>query len=262
MYRAFLVYLRKAWHAHALFWGRNETQQSSTRSCIVLAPHPDDESIGMGATIARKTAQGTPVILVVATDGRFSQDASVIETEKLIELRKQELRRAANILGIADKDIFFIDEMDTKINDGRLRQKFEKIIDSAEVPIEEIMSTSWNDGHQDHQACAQIAHDVAVARGLVFRGCPIYWWAEGPTRFHRGHYSVTKRQLGKLLDLKRAFFTRGYTVDAGDYALTRAKAIQTYESQISQLNGDEKWASLRPEWLATFNRRREFFVKQ
>lgn len=43
------------------------TSQTATRSCVVLAPHPDDETLGCGATITRKLVAGTPVMVVIAT---------------------------------------------------------------------------------------------------------------------------------------------------------------------------------------------------
>ncbi len=262
MYQAALTLLRKAWHGHALFWGRNETQASTRRSCIVLAPHPDDESIGMGATIARKTDSGTRVVLVVATDGRYSQHSQLIETEKLIALRKEELNCAAEILGIKENDIFFVDEIDTKIDADRLKKRCEEIIDSLDCDIEEILSTSWNDSHHDHKVCAKIAREIARERGLIFRGCPIYWWADGPTRFHRGHNSAMKRFFGRFLDIKRAFLSRGYTVDSENYSDTRTQAISAYKSQITQLNGDKNWTTLDERWLSTFHRSKEFFIDQ
>ena len=49
---------------------RDETSTTGTRSALVLAPHPDDETLGCGATILRKVAAGTPVHVLVVTDGR------------------------------------------------------------------------------------------------------------------------------------------------------------------------------------------------
>ena len=42
------------------------TPETATRSCLVLAPHPDDETLGCGATIMRKLAAGTSVQIVIA----------------------------------------------------------------------------------------------------------------------------------------------------------------------------------------------------
>lgn len=262
MYQNFLVFIRKAWHAHALYWSNDETQQSAKRSCVVLSPHPDDETIGMGATIARKINSGSRVVLVVATDGRYSQESELITQEKLIEIRKNELNQAASILGISKSDIFFVDEIDTKINDSRLEEKFNEIIDSLDFVPEEIMSTSWFDGHQDHQACAKIAKKVAEERSIVFRACPIYWWAQGPSRSHREKHSVLNRQLGKILDLKRAFLERGIKVDAEEFSDKRKDALKCYESQISNISNEENWDTLDSDWLATFDRRSEFFIRQ
>ena len=54
------------------------TDVVATRSALVLAPHPDDETIGCGATILRKVAAGTPVTVFVATDGRHSHRSAAL----------------------------------------------------------------------------------------------------------------------------------------------------------------------------------------
>src|SRR5271166_3569230 len=55
----------KGWLSSAArcFWRGAEdmTFQMATRSCLVLAPHPDNETLGCGATIMRKLAAGTRV---------------------------------------------------------------------------------------------------------------------------------------------------------------------------------------------------------
>jgi LmbE family N-acetylglucosaminyl deacetylase len=262
MYKKILQLIQRAWHNHVFFWARDETTASETRSCVVIAPHPDDESIGMGATIARKTAAGTPVALIVATDGRYSSVGDEHTFDETIEKRKEELISAATILGIEKSNIFFADEIDTRIYDARLQDTINEIIDQLDFTPEEIMSTSWKDGHQDHQACARIARSVAHNRSMVFRGCPIYWWAEGPSRFHRESYSFTKRQLGKVVDLVRAFSSRGYKVRSGEFSELREKAITAHASQVAHRHTYEPGSPLSDEWLNTFDRKWEYFINE
>jgi len=66
---------------------------------LVLAAHPDDEVLGMGATIALHTARGDSVRIVVVTDGSSTQypgDAGIRAR------KEQEALRAAAELGVAD----------------------------------------------------------------------------------------------------------------------------------------------------------------
>lgn len=262
MYQKFLTFVQKAWHKHAMFWGRDDTQLSQHRNCVVITPHPDDESIGMGATIARKTHSGTRVAIVVATDGRYSGTSENETFDQVIAKRKKELLSALTILGVHADNVFFANEIDTRIYDARLEDFINETIAQLDFTPDEIMSTSWRDSHQDHQACARIARSVAHKHGAVFRGCPIYWWAEGPSRFHREHYSVAKRQIGKLVDVTRAFATRGYKVKSGDFAELRAKAVAAHTSQLENAHTYQEGSPLSDKWLATFDRKYEYFISE
>src|SRR5215469_14860675 len=77
------------------------TSQTATRSCLVLAPHPDDETLGCGATIMRKRAVGTPVQIVIATDGRYWPPSSKFSPDTIVEIRHEEALRAGAILGLS-----------------------------------------------------------------------------------------------------------------------------------------------------------------
>ena len=63
---------------------------------IIVAPHADDETFGMGGTLLKAKQQGIETHLVVLTDG--SQGG---KTEDLVEVRRKEVRKAADLLGIA-----------------------------------------------------------------------------------------------------------------------------------------------------------------
>jgi len=62
---------------------------------LVFAPHADDESFGMGGTIAKAVGYGITVHLVVMTDGSLGG-----ESADLVEVRKAEANKAAETLGI------------------------------------------------------------------------------------------------------------------------------------------------------------------
>ena len=57
---------------------------------IVVAPHPDDETLGCGATIMQKLAAGTPVHVVIATDGRYWPRFTKFSTDILVKIREEE----------------------------------------------------------------------------------------------------------------------------------------------------------------------------
>lgn len=63
---------------------------------LVVAPHPDDEVLGCGGTIARHVANGDEVHIAVVTRG-----AADLYSADLIELGRDELREAHRVLGVA-----------------------------------------------------------------------------------------------------------------------------------------------------------------
>ena len=83
------------------------------RKILAVLAHPDDESFGMGGTLAYYAKKGYEVYLVCATRG----EAGMMDPEHLgdfksiAEKREAELRCAAQILGL--KEVFFLDYRDS-----------------------------------------------------------------------------------------------------------------------------------------------------
>ncbi|MGH9117351.1 MAG: PIG-L deacetylase family protein [Acidimicrobiales bacterium] len=68
-------------------------------SVVFFHAHPDDEAIFTGGTMARLTAAGHRVVLVVATGGELG--LPVVDTpDHLAAIRRQETERAAALLGV------------------------------------------------------------------------------------------------------------------------------------------------------------------
>jgi LmbE family N-acetylglucosaminyl deacetylase len=58
----------RSFFAFLLSRAEDFTSQTATRSCLVLAPHPEDETLDCGATVLRKLAAGATVHVVTAAD--------------------------------------------------------------------------------------------------------------------------------------------------------------------------------------------------
>ena len=76
---------------------------------MVLAPHPDDESLGCGGMIAAACEAGTPPVVVFITDGAASHPGSRrFDATARRDIREQEARRAAAVLGLAEDRLVFL----------------------------------------------------------------------------------------------------------------------------------------------------------
>jgi LmbE family N-acetylglucosaminyl deacetylase len=74
------------------------------RILLAVFAHPDDESFGIGGTLAKYAAEGVRVALTCATLGEAGEinDASVGTVEELAEIRERELRCACEVLGVSE----------------------------------------------------------------------------------------------------------------------------------------------------------------
>ena len=125
----------------------------SANRILVVAPHPDDESLGCGGTIARYTQGGSTVALLVVSDGAALDDKNERATNLAAE-RIQETKAAARILGV--QQVSFLG-----LPDGRLNQYREAINQAVHQRLvnfepEIVFCPSPIDGHRDHAAVARV----------------------------------------------------------------------------------------------------------
>ena len=87
--------------------------ENGKRTILAVLAHPDDESFGMGGTLARYAAEGVAVYLVCATRGEVGTvDQPYLKRYNSIsELREAELRCAAEKLGLTG--VYFLDYRDS-----------------------------------------------------------------------------------------------------------------------------------------------------
>lgn len=85
----------------------------STKTLLAVLAHPDDESFGMGGTLALYASRGVDVHLICATRGEVGDVSPEMLAgfQSVAELRESELRCAAGILGL--KGVHFLDYRDS-----------------------------------------------------------------------------------------------------------------------------------------------------
>jgi LmbE family N-acetylglucosaminyl deacetylase len=221
------------------------TAQTATRSCLVLAPHPDDETLGCGATIMRKLAVGTPVQVVIAADGNWYRSGK-LSVDAVNEMREEETRRACAILGLPRENITFLRFEDHRLADhrGLLRDRLFDILDTMNP--EEIFVSSIIDKHPDHRVLAQLGRELARARRdhfPVLYEYPIWFW--DPRLWRTSH-------LRKL---------RPRIVRTEEFRMRKREAIAAYRSQVTNLISETRRAPLREGFLRQFQQAEEIFFE-
>ena len=148
---------------------------SSRRSLLAVLAHPDDESLGVGGTLAKYAAEGVDVFLVTATRGdcgRFygyrSGDVRHPGPQALGSIRETELRTAAAALGV--REVSVLDYHDTDLDRADPRQAVGRIAAHVRRLRPDVVITFGPDGaygHPDHIAISQFTTAAIVAAADV-----------------------------------------------------------------------------------------------
>ena len=214
---------------------------------LVLAPHPDDETLGCGGTIVKKRRAGARVQVAFLTDGR-APHARFLGEGRIAELRRSEAMDACAALGLHTDDLVFLD-----YEDGALAEHAAAVEADVAALIRELRPTQvfapcpW-DVWPDHLTTAAVAAAAIARTGGVatLLGYAIWFWDRwpwtpsspyGPLPLPRklaravvGHWRLWRRftlgvALGDALEDKRAAFAR-------------------HRSQIARLVDDPDWPVL------------------
>jgi LmbE family N-acetylglucosaminyl deacetylase len=117
---------------------------------LVIAAHPDDEVLGMGGTVAKLSAQGVECHLLIVTDGSSSQYRDSDNLKEIIEAKKLETKKCADLLGF--KTIHYGELPDMKLDQTPhivINQVIERTIDKLQPDA--VFTHFWGDVNRDHQ---------------------------------------------------------------------------------------------------------------
>ncbi|MBN8194015.1 bacillithiol biosynthesis deacetylase BshB2 [Bacillus sp. NTK074B] len=137
------------------------------RQVLVIFPHPDDEAFGVSGTISTHVNNGTPVTYACLTLGEMGRNLGnppFATRESLPLIRKKELQKAADVMGIQDLRMMgYRDKTLEFENDEKLSNMVTELIEELNPSL---IITFYPDYsvHPDHEATARAV--VRAVRSL------------------------------------------------------------------------------------------------
>jgi LmbE family N-acetylglucosaminyl deacetylase len=145
---------------------------------VVVAPHPDDETLGVGGTIAALLSVGAEVTVVTASDGEASHpDSRRVTPSELGRRRPAEAEAAMAVLAAGRSGS--VRSVRLHLPDGRLAQTKPTLIAALAGrlhPGDWCLATWDGDGHPDHQAVGRAAATACQATGARLLSYLIWTW--------------------------------------------------------------------------------------
>ncbi|MCY7336829.1 MAG: PIG-L family deacetylase [Chamaesiphon sp.] len=220
---------------------------------VVVAPHPDDETLGCGGAIALLCHQNYDVQVLVISDGTLSHpNSQKYPAPALQSLREQETLTALSILGVERSAVTFLRLKDgsvptlTAFNFPRAKALCQAYLKTA---LPDTIFIPWRfDPHADHRATWQLIQAAILSLGITPQAIeyPIWDW------------DIQQQQ--KTPDLVQI---SGWRLNIEPVLDRKCQAIAAYRSQLGQLiDDDPNGFCLTAELLTNFTRPWEVYFEE
>lgn len=185
-----------------------------TRRVLIIAPHPDDEVLGCGGTIAGHAAMGDEVHLCVVTRAYPPE-----WTEEVIGIKRQEVNEASGILGI--KETSFLDLPTVKLDtlpQKELNNAIARVVDAVKPDV--VYLPHKGDLNRDHRLVFEAA--LVALRPL-----------EGNTVSRILCYETLSETEWGIPDVESVFIPNVY-LDIANTLETKLAAMSAYASELKE----------------------------
>lgn len=245
---------------------RAMSDDEMSQSAMIVAPHPDDETLGCGGTIIKKLALAAPVHVVFTTDGGGSHRA--MDRDELVARRMNEAKAACATLGLPEENIFFLGLPDGALCRHEATAADELVALMEKYNPQQVFATYRHDNHPDHLATNRAVRS-AIRQGTrprTFLEYPIWFWEHWPwmaTPQYAPRRRRRKVKRGVLSPLRSLRDFRVY-VDVADLLPCKRAALEKHQTQMQAQSDD--WTTLATisegEFLARLLSDREVFSRK
>jgi LmbE family N-acetylglucosaminyl deacetylase len=180
---------------------------------VVIAPHPDDETLGAGGTIARFASEGTAVSVLIV-----SGHLPPLYSQEAFDITRREADEALRLLGVADVE--FLEIPATKVHERPVAELNGAVSRFVRARDPELVLIPYPDRHIDHRVIFDAA---VVACRPVHAGAPRVVLA----------YETLSETHWNVPGVEPAFVPEVF-VDISGHVDAKAKALQCYASQINE----------------------------
>jgi LmbE family N-acetylglucosaminyl deacetylase len=221
---------------------------------MAILAHPDDESLGVGATLARYASEGVKVSVVVATRGEAGRYRGYPRgherhpgPEALASMRERELRAAAAVLGV--DELFLLGYPDQQLDRADPAEAAGRIASAIRRARPQVILTFGPDGaygHPDHIAISQLALAGAMRAsdgGDPAGGAPPHsvakmYFIAWPADAWSAYQAALKRLVSVVDGVERQAvpwpdWAITTAVDTKEASETAWRAVSCHESQVA-----------------------------
>ncbi|MFC0451242.1 PIG-L deacetylase family protein [Rhodococcus jostii] len=202
---------------------------------IVVAPHPDDEVVGVGALVATAAAHGTPVVVVAVTDGAASHPGSPsLSPDALATARIAESNRATALLGVGEPLRLGLPDGEVDTHERELTARLVDVLTATCRPGERVwvLATWRGDGHPDHESTGRAAAESCSITGHRLVEYPVWMW----------HWA-------RPTDAAVPWERMRVLTPAAEILARKRRAVDEFRTQILPLSEDARDAAILPPWV-------------
>lgn len=196
---------------------------------LVVAPHPDDETLGCGGLVAALTERGVLLHTLFITDGSAShRNSQEWPRERLSALREAEANEALALLGAANQPRTFL-----RLRDAAMPRPGSAEYEAATMQIETLLrmlkpshvALPWRrDPHCDHQDTWHLLTDTIQRASMT------------P---HQLEYTIWLEELGAPKEFPREGEMERISLEIGTHVMAKRKAMTAYRSQLGEIVKDD-----------------------